>query len=100
MNTANGTYKEWRSTSNVIRDSGSPQDLVTVIRPADDVTGTVEVPFAKASKVAYHLIREAEVVVNGVTGKHEITFDEATDAIVGIVVVGTEQQKQTSYMKL
>jgi hypothetical protein len=100
MNTPNGTYKEWVSKSNVVRDSGSPQDLVTVIRPATAVTGTVEVPFAKGSRVAYSLIREATVVVNGVTGMHEITFDEATDAIVGIQIVGTEQQKQTSFMSL
>lgn len=100
MNTANGTYKEWVSKSNVIRDSGSPQDLITVIRPATAVTGTVEVPFAKGSKVGYNLIREATVTVNVVTGLHEITFNEGTDAIVGIQVLGTEQQKQTSFMKL
>ena len=100
MNTSNGTFKEWVSKSNVIRDSGSPQDLVTVIRPATGATGTVEVPFAKGSKVAYTLIREATVTVNVVTGIHEIAFNNATDPIIGIQVVGTEQQKQTSFMSL
>jgi len=100
MNTANGTFKEWVSKSNVIRDSGSPQDLVTVIRPASGDSGTVEVPFAKGSKVLYSLLFQAEVTVNGVTGMHELAFDATTDPIVGIQVMGTEQQKQTSFMAL
>jgi GTP:adenosylcobinamide-phosphate guanylyltransferase len=100
MNTPNGTYKEWVMKSNTIRDSGSPQDLVGVIRAASAVTGTVDVPFANASKVNYVLLREATVVKDVVTGKLEVDFDEAADAIVGIMIFGTEQQKQITNITL
>ncbi len=100
MNTPNGTFKEWVSKSNVIRDSGSPQDLITVIRPASDDNGTVEVPFAKGSKVMYGLLYQGTVTINGTTGMHELAFDASADPIVGIQIMGTEQQKQTSFMSL
>lgn len=100
MNTPNGTFKEWVLKSNSIRDSGSPQDLVAVIRPATGVTGVVDVPFAPNSKVNYHLMRQATVVKNLVTGKHELAFDEGADAVIGVMIYGTEQQKQTSFMSL
>lgn len=101
----NGTYNQWTSKSDVVRDAGSPQDLVTVFRKIGTYTGTVEVPFAEGSEVLIFPVAKATVVKNPTTGQNEVTFNleetgggaQFTDPLAGVMIQGKNQQQQTSF---
>lgn len=98
MNTPNGTYNEWISKSNNVRDSGSPQDLVTLFRPVASTTATVGVPFADGTQVMYQVVQVATVYTD-VDGNTLIDVVPG-DAVVGLVISAKNQSKQTGGIRL
>jgi hypothetical protein len=99
MNTANGVFNEWTQKSNLVRDAGSPQDLVTVFRRTDAAAGTVSVPFAEGTEVMYHVVRRAVVTIDP-QGKLVVVYDDAADPVVGVLLSAKNQTKQTGSMRL
>ena len=102
------TYNQWTSKSDAVRDSKSPQDLVTVFRKTNNPVGTIDVPFAEGTKVLLFPVMEAVTVINPVTGAHEVFYDFIDPTvgfpfptpIGGVMVQAKAQQEQTPFMSI
>lgn len=104
------TYNQWTSKSDVVRDSKSPQDLVTVFRKTSTPTGTIDVPFAEGTKVLIFPVMEGVTVVNPTTGVHEVVYNfiepggvisfPFTSPIAGVMVQAKAQQEQTPFTSI
>ncbi len=98
------SHNEWVSKSNAIRDAGSPQDLITIFSRNPVPISSAVVPFAEGTKVLVYPVAEGTTVKNPITGLNEVVYSlvdingiPIIDNMVGVIIIGKEQQKQTTF---